>query len=425
MWMILNSRKNKLSGFFSLFLFFLSANSFSQSEDLLVADFEKWPNNLGGQMWVYGGGEPNWDSPVHSWVYGPEIPGYSKEKVHSGSYCFRLVNALDPRKLPWANFSIDLGPITDITVEPKKISSCDVAPYSHFRFWVKGEKGGEKLEVSFRDSAQREVTLLPLPQGASVKWQEVRIPLSAIANEVNLSQLDGVSLHFGSSTGNPQGAVLYVDDVAFVGKGKAQGNEAAPILKRVENRPLWVADFETDETPLGGEYGPFGASSSNYNDRSQVHSVLYNPQLAEYNVENVFRGKGAYRLVNEMPLPRKELWASLGINLGAAGKPVDVSSYRYLIFWAKGKHGGERIKVLFRDAHAPSYLPQIFVDPYPQILTSHWQKIVVPLENISYVVDLTKLVHIGVEFGSWLGNLKGDMLYVDDFVFSNLLSEPQ
>lgn len=399
---------------------------------LLVADFEKWPNNLGGQMWVNGGGEPNWDSPVHSWLYGPEISDYRPEFVHQGQLSFRLVNALDPKNLPWANFSMDLGPTVDITVEPKKIASRDVTPYRHLVFWVRGEKGGEKFEVSFRDSSQHEVTLMPLPEGAPAAWRQVSIPLSAIARQVNLANVDVVSLNFGSSVGNPQGAVLFLDDVAFVGKLP----EGIPVTvpAQVENPSFLVADFEGEVSPLGGDFGPYGGAAPNYNDRDQIHSALYLSPLPDYSLENVFRGKGSYRLVNEMPVPRRELWASLGLNLGPLPnlqeipgriKPADVSAYRYLIFWAKGKNGGERIKVLFRDQHVPGYLPQYFVDPYPQILTTKWQKIVVPLENVAYKVDLTKLVHIGVEFGSWIGNLKGDVLYVDDFVFTNLLSEPR
>jgi len=431
MWMILSLLKNRFSWLILfLFSFSLPFSAFSEEKNqtgvLIIADFEIWPNNLGGQMWVKGGGEPDWDQPVHSWIYGPDTPKFDSRYVHTGKYSFRLVNATNPRKLPWAAFSIDLGPATDITVEPKKIASCHASDFSTLSFWVRGVKGGEKFEVSLRDASQREVMLLPLPDGAPKEWKEVRIPLSPLANEVNLSKLDVLNIHFGDSVGNPKNTVLYIDDVAFIGKQNRPQKTLLP--KQVQRRGFWVADFEKELSLVGGEVVPYGGAKGNFNDRTQIHSALYDPKIKDYSIKNIFRGQGSYRLVNEMPLPSKELWASLAINLGpvdqASNKGVDLSTYRYLLFWAKGEHGGERIKVLFRDGNAPGYIPQVMYDPSPQILTTDWQKIVVPLSKIAYNVDLTNVVQIGIEFGSWLGNLKGDTLYVDDFVFSNLLTEP-
>lgn len=382
-------------------------------------------------MWVSGGGEPNWDDPVHSWIYGPDTPRYDEKFVHDGEYSFRLVNAKNPKKLPWAAFSIDLGPATDITVEPKKISSYDASKHAYFVFWIRGLRGGERFDVSFRDANLREVSLIPIPKEASQEWIQVKIPLSSISKEVDLTQLDVVSLHFGDSVGNQQGATLYLDDISFTGIPKSAS--AVKPLKKAESRGLWIADFEQELSLLNGEMVPYGSAKGNFNDRTTVHSALYNPELSDYSVNNVFRGKGSFRLINEMPVPKQEHWGSLAISLvpleelrkgSKSTIGVDVSQYRYLLFWAKGHVGGERIKVLFRDGHVPGYLPQVMVDPYPMILTKEWQKIVVPLNQVSYKVDLTNIVQIGVEFGSWLGNLKGDMLYVDDFVFSNMLSEP-
>ena len=418
--------------FLSLFVFVEISQAQNKEENkLVVAGFEQWPNELVGQMWVNGGGEPNWNLPVHSWIYGPDTPNHKKEFVHSGEYSFRLVNARDPKNLPWASFTLDLGPITDITVEPKKVKSLDASGFGYLTFWIRGDHGGEKYQISFRDAVQREVTLIPFPKEASKEWQQIKIPLASIEKEVDLSQLDAVSLSFGSSVENSTGTTLYLDDVAFIGKKSKPKKER--VLKQTPQEGLWVANFEQPFSLLGGEIVPYGGAQSNFNNRDQVHSSLYNPDKKGYFINNVFRGTGSYRLVNEIPVSNQNAWASLSIDLIPPDqmqlKPnqrvgIDVSKYRYLIFWAKGEHGGERLKVIFRDARSPDFLPQVMIDPYPQILTKEWRKMVVPLNQVSNEVHLSQLIQIGIEIGSWLGNLPGDTLYVDDFVFSNLLNEP-
>ncbi len=415
-----------------LFLFLLPNLLPAEEVPLLnVTGFETWPNALKGQMWVNGGGEPNWNEPVQSWVYGPDTKEYKKEYVYSGAYSFRLVNARNPKNLPWASFTVDLGPITDITVEPKKVESLDVSGYGVLSFWIRGEKGGEKYQVSFRDASQREVTLIPYPKEASKEWKEIRIPLSSIEKEVNLLEIDAVSLNFGSSVGNPINSILYIDDIAFSGTKSKPDKEI--VFEQVQQEGLWLADFEQDVSLFEGDMVPYGGAQANFNNRDQLHTTLYNELSENYSINHIFRGKGSYRLVNEVPLEQNNLWASLSINLvpvvemkqkRSARMGVDVSRFRYLIFWAKGENGGERIKVIFRDAKAPDFLPQVMIDPYPQILTRQWRKIVVPLSQVSNEVDLSQLILVGLEFGSWLGNLKGDILYVDDFVFTNLLNEP-
>lgn len=213
--------KNKL-----LFLFFLSAILFTEprfsgaAEQLLVADFERWPNPLGGDIGVYGGGEPDWGDPLHSWFYEPQTSGYLSRNVRSGVKSFRLVNAQKPNRATWASLTIDLGPTFDITVEPKRLKSLDVSAFTHLAFWVRGERGGEKFEVAFRDarspSYQHEVTWTPFPDGVPSDWSLVKVPLSKFKGKLDLTRLDMVGLHFGQNLGNPKGAILYVDDFVFV-----------------------------------------------------------------------------------------------------------------------------------------------------------------------------------------------------------------
>lgn len=196
------------------------------AEDVLVvSDFEKCPNNLKGEVGVYGSLEPNWGEKAttpYSWYYERTTPGYNAKNVHSGNQSFRLVNALGAKKdETWGSFSSDLGRTTDLKVTPKKVESKDVTTYKYLTFWVKGEKGGEKIEVLFRDSHSDSY----MPQAkyavpeATTEWARILVPLGEIQKlGVDLKALDNVGLAFGPDVGNGMGATIYIDDFVFTDK---------------------------------------------------------------------------------------------------------------------------------------------------------------------------------------------------------------
>ncbi|MDD5066429.1 MAG: hypothetical protein PHF84_05225 [bacterium] len=190
--------------------------------DIMVADFEGHPNNLGGAVGVYGDGEPDWSKPAetHSWYYEPQLKDYSRKNVHSGAQSFRLVHGQKGISQQWASFGCDLGPDLDISVTPKKVKALDVSQCKSFVFWIKGAKGGEKFKVIFRDSHapsyMPQAKTDPLPKGCTQEWQQVVIPLSGIEDRVDLRNMVHAGLEFGINTGNAKGAVFYLDDWAFV-----------------------------------------------------------------------------------------------------------------------------------------------------------------------------------------------------------------
>jgi len=205
-----------------LFFCFLVSSSLSaaEKEDLVVADFESYPNNLGGELGVHGSLEPNWDDKTapFSGIYGPDTPGYLAENVHGGRQSFRLVNALGAKSQEsWGSLGIDMGPVSDAASMPKKIEGRDVSNYKYLKFWVKGEKGGEHLEVIFRDA--RAMTYVPQVKhkvpDATMEWQEVIVPLDAIAKSVDLKALVQIGIAFGNDVGNGAGAIVYLDDFTF------------------------------------------------------------------------------------------------------------------------------------------------------------------------------------------------------------------
>ncbi len=190
-------------------------------EDVVIANFEGWPNNLGGEIGVYGTLEPDWDDITtvpYSWSYEPITPGYDSMNVHSGKQAFRLVNGLGLNsELDWGSFAMDLGPVTDLTVMPKKVESFDSGNYSYLTFWVKGEKGGEKMKLVMRD--EHALNYIPqvkhrLPECAP-EWQKVVVPLEQFKGQIDLTALDNMGLAFGRDVGNLKGEIVYIDDFAF------------------------------------------------------------------------------------------------------------------------------------------------------------------------------------------------------------------
>jgi hypothetical protein len=188
---------------------------------LIIADFETWPDNLGGEIGVFGSLEPDWEKvnqqPV-SWVYEVTSLNYSPDNVHSGESSFRLVNAVGIKpEYTWGSFSMDLGPTTDITAVPKKVESFDASAYNYLTFWVKGARGGEKMEFLARDAH----ALNYMPQvkyklsDATIEWQMISIPLSELSSKVDLTKLDNIGIAFGKDVGNMTGDTIYLDDFAF------------------------------------------------------------------------------------------------------------------------------------------------------------------------------------------------------------------
>lgn len=206
----------------------ISRQTIAEENLLIVADFEVYPNNLGGEIGVFGSLEPNWDDKTtpYSWFYEPSTPGYNAKNVNSGIQSFSLVNALGTKKAEsWGSFSMDLGPTTDATVAPKKVQSKNVLRYKYLTFWVKGEKGGEKIEVLFRDS--KAPTYMPSARykvkEASIEWEKRAIPLEEIHKlGVDLKSLDSIGIAFGPDAGNKPGATIYMDDFVFTEKAESE-----------------------------------------------------------------------------------------------------------------------------------------------------------------------------------------------------------
>lgn len=203
-----------------IFYVALRCQAGAEGLDILVADFEAYPNNLGGEMGLYGSLEPNWNdkNTPPSWYYDSKLAWYDPKNVHGGKQSFMLVNGLGAKSSElWGSLGIDLGPVMDPDSYPRKIAGIDVSGFKYLTFWVKGEKGGEHLEVIFRDS--KAITYMPqakhIVNNATTEWQKVTISLDDVRGQVDLTSLVHIGMAFGADVGNKKGDIVYIDDIVF------------------------------------------------------------------------------------------------------------------------------------------------------------------------------------------------------------------
>jgi len=185
-----------------------------------------------------------------------------------------------------------------------------------------------------------------------------------------------------------------------------------------------ITDFEVTPGYLGGKPEIWGSAYP-----LSISLSIFSPDFIPAYVHH---GSCSFKLVNS---PRsKENWGSFSINLGsildAKVDPIqirslDVSHYQYFTFWIRGKKGGERFKVIFRDALSRSYLPTVKYTPPQNAATPEWRQVNIPLHQLDPYsekyekrsLDLTQLVVVGLEFGDDAGNQRGDTLFIDDLSF--------
>jgi hypothetical protein len=185
---------------------------------------------------------------------------------------------------------------------------------------------------------------------------------------------------------------------------------------------LVICDFESYPNNLEGVVAVEGDGAPDWNDPNAINGWYYGEEVKGFDPANVYEGQVSFRCVNGGTSRPMESWATFYLLMGpvldaeafpAKIQSMDVSSYRNLRFWAKGAAGGEHLNVVFRDASAANNFPQARFDPFPQGMKPVWQEVVVPLLQVKNSVDLSQLVMVGIEFGTELGNKKGNIFYID------------
>lgn len=109
-------------------------------------------------------------------------------------------------------------------------------------------------------------------------------------------------------------------------------------------------------------------------------------------------------------------WSSMGIDFVY---PIDLRGKR-IVLKLKGKQGGERLELTFRDKFAKGYEPQLVLLPDQETLSSDWRNIKVSFAQEEKKMDLSSVVHLGLEFGSaTVQNPANSVLFVEDIIIED------
>ncbi|MFH1245292.1 MAG: tetratricopeptide repeat protein [Candidatus Omnitrophota bacterium] len=120
---------------------------------------------------------------------------------------------------------------------------------------------------------------------------------------------------------------------------------------------------------------------------------------------------GAMKLVNGSSCN----WSAMGIDFVY---PVDLRG-KSVILEIKGKSGGEKVVLTFRNQFAEGYTPQMTIRPQTSLLPD-WQRLKIDLEESNPQMDLSCVVHIGLEFGSsTVQNPVNSALFVKNIVIES------
>jgi len=109
-------------------------------------------------------------------------------------------------------------------------------------------------------------------------------------------------------------------------------------------------------------------------------------------------------------------WSSMGIDFAY---PVDLRGKK-IVLELKGKQGGERLDLIFRDKFAPDYNPQLELAAEEKSVSPDWQQIKVTLGKHQPEIDLSSVVHMGLELGSsTVQNPVQSTLFIKNIVIEN------
>lgn len=130
------------------------------------------------------------------------------------------------------------------------LNEIDITPYNTLSFWVRGEKGGEKFDIGLADQRMQELEIDAaylgcvtsfIPDGfVTTEWKEVKVPLSRVSSEIDMSRMGSLVFWFkygGSGR-------IYVEDVKFKNDPEISKIEDynAPRAEKdlLHPRSLWV-----------------------------------------------------------------------------------------------------------------------------------------------------------------------------------------
>ncbi len=256
--------------------------------------------------------------------------------------------------------------------------SIDTSKYKWLQFWVKGEKGGETFAVEIKDAkeAKSKLNIKDYLDSTTTRWQKVSIPMSDFAStgegNPDMSQIIAVALVWWEELSLPVSGTVYVDKIMLVRDEKIIKNQKGLSSDLVlddfnngtnqnnlqQNDAIWAQDP--------------GIITTAYNDKSSPYEGTYNLKI-DYDTKST--GGGAWMLITGT---------------------IDISKYKSLEFWVKGKNGGENFAVELRDSNDVKI--KFGINNFINKVTTEWQKVNISIDEIknsNSEIDLAQITVIG------------------------------
>lgn len=110
-------------------------------------------------------------------------------------------------------------------------------------------------------------------------------------------------------------------------------------------------------------------------------------------------------------------WSSMGIDFVY---PLDFRA-KTIVLKLRGKQGGEKFQLTFRDRFARDFTPQLMLEPEEKGISCEWEELKVVLDaQKANNIDLSCVVHMGLEFGlSTVQNSAHSVLFVKDIIIED------
>lgn len=259
-----------------------------------------------------------------------------------------------------------------------QLPTLDVTPYTTLDLLLRGEQGGEEVQISLRNDQDVEKHISVgdlLPGGITSDWQWVQLPLNSFAPFIDLHALKSVSLLFPHNDGVNQSR-LYVQEMRFTTLAT----------------PLVIDSFEDSRLDANGQGMAYWTVAPN----STLNTTLVTDDAIK-------AGGKALRLDYTVNPGGYAIWGS-GLNRPA------VRADALLTFWVKGAAQAiaPNLYLANGDRRARVALAQYVT------LTNQWQPVQIPLALFAtqgLALNALTSVQVVFEFGQgsgtlWLDNIR-------------------
>jgi len=278
----------------------------------------------------------------------------------------------------------------------------DLSGFNKLVFRARGETGKEVIskvkiggigigaDVAYPDSAEKEDGPVKLTKD----WKEYSINLSG----VDLSYINGGLSVIFQADQNPQGAVIYLDDVYYTFDASLQ-----PESDKVAF-PFYVY---ADKSSLDNHYVPSGYMGD-FGDVKLEEASKDKPHSGSTCIKVGYTAKGT-----QGARWTGVFWQNPANNWGTKDGGINLTGATKLVFMARGAKGGERIEEFKVGGIMGEYSDSDTASIGPVVLTNEWKEYSIDLRG----KDLSYLIGGFCWVANADGNPEGAEFYLDDIRF--------